>query len=698
MSGEQRPGPLGLQYNPVVLHFGTLSRSASRWAGCLGATPQPSAFACVPMRGPQPRRVGIIIRRESCGPLVKRLQLFLNDRLRLVPALAADGCLGTKTLDAVRNFQKSRSISPEGVVGRTTWWELIKTGSRHKLSPTDILGWPIGRKCEEVVRKLSGKLPLHLRSQRCAVLSDRFLGASLAGLAAEYFGSRGSSAPGDLSALSEPVAVALLNAIQTAALAVAEPELDEAAAHLARAFETGGAKVGVVLLPFSQGACGCDSQPGESAPPMTGGPAPAGSGTRLADDDGHAGAARKPGELNNGGGHTFSRGTTAEDLAYANRPVTPAELTAAEPPSGPDEYAKRELALRTGMDMLRQAEEGAPPVFVDLSKTVVREPWDGQYNTTGESEWMKGVREDKQEIVDRIRTTGGHKWGTMNDEDLLMRRIWQIEIYEDAYRRGRRAGLSNLAAHAYAQADLEHWKDTSREQFEQMFATHFAQIAQALSGDPLGNLNKAIEQIGSLVEEASANVQKARALARAMEKQRAAAQAAKEVEEVAEGESIVGAAKSGGKIPDPEGVYRTSQGIREQIKDVNYSESGANCVSCAAATDSCLAGKPLEAFPDFEGLNIRQAIDFLTTRFKAVARYMGKGEDAVKNITKTIEEMGEGSRGIVIVTKGKDAHAFNVVMRNGKVFFPDGQKPGFFPRTGWEKYDDALFFPTTGAR
>jgi hypothetical protein len=75
---------------------------------------------------------------------------------------------------------------------------------------------------------------------------------------------------------------------------------------------------------------------------------------------------------------------------------------------------------------------------------------------------------------------------------------------------------------------------------------------------------------------------------------------------------------------------------------------------------------------------------------------MGKGAAAQQQIIQALEKSGEGSRGIVVVVVGEDAHAFNAVLRDGKVFFPDGQIGDFRGLSIFQKSDGVLFFPTGG--
>jgi hypothetical protein len=77
----------------------------------------------------------------------------------------------------------------------------------------------------------------------------------------------------------------------------------------------------------------------------------------------NAAAAPQAGDRNEGGGHTFSRGTTHDDLVHANRPVTAAETAAATPStSATDEYVEREMRLRNGMRDLQAARESVETV------------------------------------------------------------------------------------------------------------------------------------------------------------------------------------------------------------------------------------------------------------------------------------------------------------------------------------------------
>jgi hypothetical protein len=131
------------------------------------------------------------------------------------------------------------------------------------------------------------------------------------------------------------------------------------------------------------------------------------------------------------------------------------------------------------------------------------------YNPVGESSFILGVREDKTNDLAKLNMAELERhnsflsdgvWDQLHGDPIghakssIMRRNWMIEIYEDAYIHAIGIGMSNLASHAYAQIQVDKWKDKSLQDFEQTFGTHFAQLGQAISGDSLGNLQKVIAE------------------------------------------------------------------------------------------------------------------------------------------------------------------------------------------------------------
>jgi len=107
------------------------------WAalGASGAAPAArTAPAAAPRPGARtaPAASSAIVRKGSRGPNVQTLQTLLN--AKGFPVGKVDGVFGAKTDVAVRNFQKSKGLTADGVVGSKTWAAL---GARVK-------GWGSG--------------------------------------------------------------------------------------------------------------------------------------------------------------------------------------------------------------------------------------------------------------------------------------------------------------------------------------------------------------------------------------------------------------------------------------------------------------------------------------------------------------------------------------------------------------------------
>ncbi len=71
---------------------------------------------------------GSPIRRGDRGSTVRRIQNTLNDianNYPLIPKVTPDGIFGEGTEEAVRTFQEIFNLTPDGVVGRATWYKLI---------------------------------------------------------------------------------------------------------------------------------------------------------------------------------------------------------------------------------------------------------------------------------------------------------------------------------------------------------------------------------------------------------------------------------------------------------------------------------------------------------------------------------------------------------------------------------------------
>jgi hypothetical protein len=94
-----------------------------------------------------------------------------------------------------------------------------------------------------------------------------------------------------------------------------------------------------------------------------------------------------------------------------------------------------------------------------------------------------------------------------------------------------------------------------------------------------------------------------------------------------------------------------------------------NCVNCAVATDATLKGFPASALPS----KTKIPLPVLEEMYGKNAVRM-KSQQEIKTV---MSKAGSGKNGIVYVIYGDippQAHVFNVVNKQGKIFFFDGQK------------------------
>lgn len=98
-----------------------LQRTAgNRSVGTLLSQTTVSRVAGEALAPPAPPATPPVLRRGSQGPAVKTLQERLNDLKVVLPALNPDGQFGGMTFDAVRSFQSTKGLAPDGVVGPKT--------------------------------------------------------------------------------------------------------------------------------------------------------------------------------------------------------------------------------------------------------------------------------------------------------------------------------------------------------------------------------------------------------------------------------------------------------------------------------------------------------------------------------------------------------------------------------------------------
>ncbi len=83
-----------------------------------------------PLRGYTPSYPGSPLQRGSRGPNVVRAQVMLNRIGRNYPAIpritAVDGIFGAQTENAVRSFQRIFGLTPDGIIGKATWYRLVR--------------------------------------------------------------------------------------------------------------------------------------------------------------------------------------------------------------------------------------------------------------------------------------------------------------------------------------------------------------------------------------------------------------------------------------------------------------------------------------------------------------------------------------------------------------------------------------------
>ena len=83
-----------------------------------------------PIRGNQQSYPGTPLRQGSRGPFVTVIQTELNRISRNYPAIPripeVDGIFGPKTEAAVRKFQEVFDLEADGVVGKSTWYALVR--------------------------------------------------------------------------------------------------------------------------------------------------------------------------------------------------------------------------------------------------------------------------------------------------------------------------------------------------------------------------------------------------------------------------------------------------------------------------------------------------------------------------------------------------------------------------------------------
>jgi hypothetical protein len=181
------------------------------------------------------------------------------------PNLAVDGIFGPLTLQAVLEYQKGVSIAVDGVVGKKTWYHLLKGDKATVLQtpiaaprpavtsptatsstvpqpprvapppapPESIWEWPLEKKLLAVLERVPSRLPGRARDEFKALLQLENLALSLAIIAGFCLLSGGTALVLGIVILGLDITMSLASAVQIAALAANEQELNEAADELA---------------------------------------------------------------------------------------------------------------------------------------------------------------------------------------------------------------------------------------------------------------------------------------------------------------------------------------------------------------------------------------------------------------------------------------------------------------------------------
>jgi hypothetical protein len=318
MNWYRSPGILGHSGGVEDLNDGTLIRGISPKPGPFGIdpiskrgrheVPALATKATATMRHRGSARSLPELRQTSRGPDVQKMQRLLNACLAPSPNLAVDGIFGQITLQSVLQFQKGVSIAADGVVGKQTWYHLLKGDKAAILQPligrpqstttgssattkspspgpqvsstpnADVWECSLEEKFAEALRRTAPKLPGSMRHEFEALLSPTSLGI-MAGTLVVWAGSHafGVGEVVDVGLLIGgalflgiaviDVASELGDFLVVTSSAAAEEDLDEAASHLARAISIMGIAAFIALLArFGRGRGGSKGTAAETAP------------------------------------------------------------------------------------------------------------------------------------------------------------------------------------------------------------------------------------------------------------------------------------------------------------------------------------------------------------------------------------------------------------------------------------------------
>lgn len=290
--GTRRPGPIGSEQEQRSLDDGTLARTLSPLPGPIGAGS--TGASTTPRKlPPRARRKSAsetelpILRRGAQGAEVEKLQRLLNVRLIPAPKLAVDGVFGPITQRAVIDYQSALAIDADGVVGKLTWYHLVKGDKATVRSPAPaaahahaggpelrpapaapapppatapgVWEWPLEEKFADALRRTAPKLDDSIRDEFKALLTPASL-AMMAGTLVVWAASHafGVGAVVDVLLLIAGVAFLGMAAFDVAedlgdfvmltSTASSEDELERASTHLSHALAVIGVAAFMALL------------------------------------------------------------------------------------------------------------------------------------------------------------------------------------------------------------------------------------------------------------------------------------------------------------------------------------------------------------------------------------------------------------------------------------------------------------------
>lgn len=302
MAASRIPGPIGTSGVPQNLDDGTMIRALSPLPGPIGlfraSAEVFSHFGSMVLIPPKPiyqtaKPAVQLLRQGNRGPEVDKLQRLLNLRTQPSSNLKVDGVFGPVTLHAVQQYQKGVSSAADGIVGKDTWYHLLKGDKATVLQPpirplqaatagsnktaasqppmpapsplaistpaAGILEWPLEDKFAEALRRTAPKLPGSMRHEFEALLTPTSLGI-MAGTLVVWAGSHafGVGEIVDIALLAGgafflgmavfDVAGELGDFLVVTSTAAVTDDLDEAASHLARAIAIMGVAAFIALL------------------------------------------------------------------------------------------------------------------------------------------------------------------------------------------------------------------------------------------------------------------------------------------------------------------------------------------------------------------------------------------------------------------------------------------------------------------